>query len=111
MSKKIKQFKSTHSLPFLMANWDVGLGENMFKFKIGTCEGLYQATKESYIIIAILNNKSGNGHLEDVFEWFENSCIRDGKTLKVVELLNKRFEKHLIEKRGFKGNYNLEKTF
>jgi len=82
-------------------------------FRIGTCEGLWQATATSYIIIAITNSNNGNGHLTDVFEWFENSCKRDGKTLRVVEIMNSGFMAHLINKRGFKkiAGDNVEKKF
>jgi len=51
--------------------------------------------------MSVMNESSGNGHLEDVFEWFEHSCKRDKKALMILEFFNDRFKKHCIEKRGF----------
>jgi hypothetical protein len=48
-----------------------------------------------------MNDRPGNGHLEDMFEWFEHSCKRDNKALVIAEFFNERFKKHCIEKRGF----------
>jgi hypothetical protein len=70
-------------------------------FRIGTCEGQWFAIEHSYCILSVLNNNPGNGHLDDVFEWFEFSCKRDKKALLVLEVMNDRFKQHLITKRGF----------
>lgn len=75
--------------------------ENVYDFKVGTCYGLYEVRAASYAIIAIFNTDPGNGHLQDVFDWFENSCKRDGYHLEVIELWNERFKNHLSGKRGF----------
>lgn len=82
-------------------------------FKVGTCFGLYQIEKHSLDIIAIQNDKKGNGHLDDVLEWFEYSCKTNKKDLRIMELMNKRFKKHLILKRGFQkqGANNVIKFF
>lgn len=101
-------FKTTHDLSFETAPWIVS---DFTRFRIGSCHGLWRSTDDSYDILAVDNESSGNGHLNDVFEWFEHSCKRDKKVLRVLECMNKRFEIHLIEKRGFKGEYNLEKKF
>ena len=90
------EFKSTHNLKFEMARWHLG-----DMFRVGTCEGLWGSTNDSYYILSIINSKPGNGHLNDVFEWFENSCKRDGRNLLVLECFNKEFYKHLTDKRGF----------
>ncbi len=74
---------------------------DFLNFRVGTCEGLYSWNDKQYIIVAIVNNQPSNGHLSDVFEWFENSCRRDKKDLVVAELMNERFAIHLITKRGF----------
>ena len=111
-------FASTHNLPFEMAHWNPlrAMGSEFWKgfknkygdifkdvnaFRVGTCHGNYTWDKKSYIIITIINEQPGNVHLQDVFDWFENSCKRDGKSLKVAEIWNEGFKKHLIEKRGF----------
>lgn len=105
-----KLFQSSHALNFEVADWVMG---PYVQFRIGTCHGLWNATDNSYDILAIDNKEKGNGHLEDVFEWFENSCKRDNKDLKVLEVWNKTFKRHLIEKRGFNdiGKDNLIKYF
>lgn len=96
--------KSTHSLAFEVAEDPISelLGNNFLKFRVGTCGGLYRATDKSYDILAISNESPGNGHLNDVFEWFENSCKRDRKKLRVLEVWNENFKTHLLTKRGFK---------
>lgn len=57
--------------------------------------------KTPIVFISVINSQPGNGHLDDVFQWFESSCKRDKKALIVMELMNERFKKHLLEKRGF----------
>jgi hypothetical protein len=96
--------KTRHNLDFESCEYHLQLDPNKFwmNFRVGTCEGLWTFTKDSYDILSIINNNPGNGHLIDVFQWFENSCKRDKKNLRVLELLNKRFKKYLIDKRGFK---------
>lgn len=111
-------FASTHKLPFEAAPWEfndllpVSPDSPILRFRIGTCEGIFFSDKESYTIIAIDNKYPGNGHLQDVFDWFENSCKRDKKSLRFVDIINHRFLKHLKEKQSFKGNSDmLEKKF
>lgn len=111
LSKK-KQFVSTHKLDFLCAEWRPGLGYTAFK--VGTCHGAWRSTPFTYDILAIVNDCPGNGHLIDVFEWFENSCKRDHKELMILEVWNKGFKEHLIEKKGFievEGTRHLTKKF
>ena len=91
-------FKSTHNLLFETAPFYT---PDAIRFRVGTCTGIYSYESTKYIIIGITNHEQGNGHLDDVFEWFENSCKRDKKNLMVAEIMNRRFRKHLIEKRGF----------
>jgi hypothetical protein len=98
-------FKSTHNLNFLAAPWELsGISQdlNLSRFKIGTCSGLWGSDQHNYHILAINNSQPGNGHLQDVLDWFENSAKRDNKNLKFLEVWNKRFKKHLISKKGFK---------
>jgi len=106
---------TTHNLAFEVAPYERNIDPNTDwqRFRVGTCDGIWGCTEESYCILAITNNKKGNGHLQDVFEWFETSCRRDGKSFKILEIANDRFKKHLIEKQGFINNYkdDVEKTF
>lgn len=97
------QFKSTHSLPFEVAPWEYNelLGGGWERFRIGTCEGLCKSTDHSYEILAIDNTSPGNGHLNDVFDWFIHSCKRDKKAFIIRELWNEKFYHHLLNKRGF----------
>lgn len=101
MKKEKQYFTSTHDLPFEVAPWEFDIGEGFERFRIGTCGGLWRAKDNEYQILAIDNKEKGNGHLQDVFDWFINSCKRDKKNLRILEVWNKQFRKHLIEKRGF----------
>jgi hypothetical protein len=91
--------KTTHNLLFEACDWP--RDKNIKLFRVGTCHGQWYSEELCYVILTVINNSPGNGHLQDVFEWFENSCKRDKKLLKVAEVMNQRFRKHLIEKRGF----------
>lgn len=95
--------RTKHNLDFEACPWEsiLGVDAEFSKFRIGTCEGLWRSTKDSYDILAITNSQPGNGHLEDVLQWFEHSCKRDGKAFKILEVWNKGFMMHLIRKRGF----------
>lgn len=95
--------QTTHNLPFEVGGLFVGIETEVYiRFKVGTCYGLYRTKNKNYEILAIKNESKGNGHLDDVFEWFEYSCKRDNYNLVILCVLNSRFEKHLIEKREFK---------
>ena len=98
-----KGFKSKHNLEFLARPYVSPIPSSMqwVQFRVGTCSGIYGATPDCYMILAIDNDKPGNGHFEDVLEWFERSCRRDGKNLMFAEILNPKFGKHLEEVRGF----------
>ncbi len=101
-------FESTQKLDFLTADWPLarmfGKEADPFKiraYRVGTIHGLYGNDKHTYYLSAIVNDHPGNGHLNDMFEWFENSCKRDKKNLVVHEFLNLAFRDHLLKKRGF----------
>lgn len=123
-------FTTTHNLDFLCAPWNPMIPvEKLEKiigpvvdkdkwshipwklFKIGTCEGQWRATPEAYEILSIINTDKGNGHLTDVLEWFEHSCRRDSRKLRILSFENRRFKRHLINKRGFvEEGENVEKV-
>jgi len=90
--------KTTHNLQFEVARWPIG---DIKMFRVGTVEGIWDCDDKEYRIIAITNKEPGNGHLNDTFQWFEESCKRDNRSLRICELWNKRFKNHLIKKRGF----------
>jgi hypothetical protein len=97
---------TTHNLDFESAESPYNIFGDIFGsghmiFRIGTCHGQWGSTKDSYYILSVINNIPGNGHLTDVFEWFEFSCKRDNKNLLVLKCMNKRFYTHLSSKRGF----------
>lgn len=104
-----------HQLDFEAAPWEsiLCVDKNFTRFRIGTCEGLWASTPNSYDILAIDNKVPGNGHFEDVMQWFEHSCRRDKKALRFLEIMNKPFRNHLLTKRGFKpeGKDNVIKKF
>lgn len=105
-------FRTTHDLAFEVAPW-LSTDEGYFRFRIGTCDGLWGSTESCYLILAVRNSEPGNGHFEDVLEWFEHSCVRDGKYLRVQEIWNHRLKVHLLESRGFvmDGNDDVIKVF
>lgn len=98
------KFQSKHNLEFEVSPWEYNIPNNDMhceKFRIGTCDGLYGQHNDFYVIIAIVNSVPGNGHFDDVLEWFERSCKRDKKALVIAEIWNEKFKAHLINKRGF----------
>lgn len=97
----MSDFKSTHDLPFEAAPWH---GDpNVMLFRVGTCEGQWQPFgRSSYAIISVINSNPGNGHFEDVLEWFQYSCMRDKRHLLILAVINQNLKKHLIERRGFR---------
>ncbi|MBF0553230.1 MAG: hypothetical protein HQK96_01590 [Nitrospirae bacterium] len=96
-------FQTEHKLDFEVASWPNIFCEKIpfHRFRIGTCNGLWRQNGDSYEILAIENTKPNNGHFKDVLQWFWHSCKRDKLNLKILELWNERFKKHLIEKHGF----------
>ncbi len=88
-----------HNLDFESADWPRNPAIKVFR--VGTCEGQWIATDMAFCIMSVINSKPGNGHLEDVFEWFEYACKTQGKALMILEFFNDRFKKHCIDKRGF----------
>lgn len=96
------EFQTTHKLPFLSKRWDNPFNiDDWQEFKIGTCKGQWMPTQNTYDILGIVNYSPGNGHFTDVIEWFENSCKRDNKDLRIMEVMNKDFALHLVSKKGF----------
>lgn len=94
--------QTKHNLDFLSCQSPYNVeGTDHKNFKIGTVEGMWGDTGDSYYILSAVNDEPGNGHLDDVFEWFEYSAKRDGKNLLVLECFNERFYDHLLAKRGF----------
>lgn len=105
-------FRSKHNLKFEAATW---WRDRAIKvFRVGTCHGQWFDSATAYRILSVTNEKPGNGHLEDVFEWFENSCKRDRRSLIIMEFFNEKFKEHCIKKRGFmpvNGTDHLIKIF
>ena len=91
-------FTSEHGLAFEIAEW---IFDDFVQFRIGTCHGLWGSTETTYDILAVKNEVLGNGHFDDVMEWFEMSCRRDKKDLRFLEVWNHGLKIHLIGKRGF----------
>lgn len=96
---------TTHKLDFGSCPWINPLtkqpSEDWMLYKIGTVTGQWGCTPDAYIILSFLNHNPGNGHLDDVFEWFEHSCRRDKRNLIIMDIMNSRFLMHLLAKRGF----------
>lgn len=109
------EFQTTHKLDFLTKHWDSPFNlDGWQEFCIGTVKGQWMATETTYEVLSMFNHDPGNGHLDDVFQWFENSCKRDNRDLVVSEIINDDFAKHLVNKRGFElieGTENHIKKF
>lgn len=73
----------------------------IFLFRVGTVEGQWYQNDLDYCILSCINREQGNGHFGILVDYFEESCRRDKLNLRFVEIMNERFLKHLIEKRGF----------
>lgn len=78
-------------------------GPEWMEFRIGTCYGQWRCNPPYYQILCIINEDPGNGHLEDVFEWFYHSCRRDRMGLMIMDFFNDSFKDHCINARGFTG--------
>lgn len=91
--------QTDHNLDFEAAEWK--RDKRVMVFRIGTCHGQYGFKKGTLMLISIINETPGNGHLNDVFQWFEFAAKTQGIDLMVCELMNTRFMQHLILKRGF----------
>lgn len=105
------EFETTHKLPFEVAPWEHD--SEFQRFRVGTVTGLWSYDKDNYHILAIDNSAPGNGHFEDVLQWFEFSCKRDKRNLQILEVWNDKLKAHLINKRGFVdiGEFNVQKTY
>ena len=106
----MSKFKTAHKLQFKTAPW---ITSEFERFRVGTCDGLYRSTEDSFDILAITNEVPHNGHFEDVLQWFEHSCTEHKRVLRILEVWNQKFKAHLIARRGFIdiGKDNVEKTF
>lgn len=82
-------------------------GSDFKQFRVGTCKGLWRATDESYEILAVVNDNKGNGHFKKALWWFEQSCIRDDKTLRIKECFNP-FLAFQCWKHGYKWRWMLD---
>ena len=109
------EFKSEHDLIFEVAPYPRNIDDktHWMLFRVGTCRGLWCSTDSSYDILAITNDQQGNGHFDDVLQWFEQSCCRDKKALRILEVWNSNFKNHLINKRQFKdlGGDNVSRDY
>jgi hypothetical protein len=90
-----------HKLDFMATVWHRDPG--IMVFKVGTCHGQYVFSDQGLEIISIINDKPGNGHLNDVFQWFEYAARVQKLNLLIRAFMNNRFKKHCIKKRGFKA--------
>lgn len=100
------------SIPFEVAPWELNemFEEEFLRFRVGTCHGLWRAVPDAYEILAVKNDRKGNGHFDAVVAWFERSAVRDKKKVRFCEMMNDNLISHL-QRRGFvKNGSNMEKT-
>ena len=65
-------FRTTHNLQFEVAEspYEIGTLKNGHKmFRVGTCEGQWGDTGDSYYILSVANNQEGNGYIDDYYGW------------------------------------------
>lgn len=102
------------NIPFESINMEYR-NTGFYKFRVGTCEGLWRATKDAYEVLAVVNREKGNGHFKMTMEYFERSCIRDRRKLRLCEVFNPWLYYQSIKYFGYrrkKGTlFTLEKTF
>jgi hypothetical protein len=91
---------------------DTYRGGSFKQFRVGTCDGLWRTTDDAYEILAVLNRQKGNGHFKQAMLWFEQSCRRDGKKFRILEVWNVRLA-FMLRRNGFKWNtlFTWEKSF
>lgn len=93
--------------------WRMGF----FKFRVGTCEGLYRYNPiiHAFEILAVVNNQKGNGHFAQAMKYFETSAIREGARIRLCEVFNPWLYYVSVRKHGYtrvKGTlFTLEKKF
>lgn len=113
--QKNDRFKTTNGQLFYAAPYDRPWNNERFiMFKIGTVNGIWRSDKKAIIVLAVANDKPGNGHLEDFFDWFETACVQAELPLIIQEVgslenaafddfkISNRFANYLVQKRGFK---------
>lgn len=96
---------TTHKLDFEIADWK--WSKKIKVFRVGTCHGQFfwhhlPGFGDVLCLLSVINDKPGNGHLDDVFQWFEGSARRALEPLLIMDFHNEAFKRHCIEKRGFK---------
>jgi hypothetical protein len=90
-----------NTIPFESRPWDSPINdEGWQEFRVGTCRGQWRATPDSYELLGIKNHTPGNGHFQQAMIWFEQSCIRDKRYLRIREVWNKNLAAKLV-KHGF----------
>lgn len=95
-------FKTEHELEYLQGEeTEIEPGRTMAGYRVGTCHGLVCFTDDAIEILAVANEEPGNGHFNDVLQWFEYAAVDQGKILRVIELWNQPLKRHLIGKRAF----------
>lgn len=96
-----------HDQEFRSGQWDHPSNNDhqpWQEFIIGTCRGQWRSTTGSFEILSVINDNPGNGHFEDVLDWFFVSCVRARYRLKIFLVHNEKFRRHLMQKRGFSSD-------
>lgn len=98
MSKKPK-FRSTHGLKFkTMPHIIAGAFTGAERFEIGTVHGIWNVSTFSVDVFACINDEPGNGHMDDVFEWFFSIATERGLPVRVTNVSSEDFRQQLIDK-------------
>lgn len=91
-----------HMLSISWFRWEKSVGhEKVYKFICGTVDGIFTVERDRIVMIGIGNMDPGNGHVVDVFQWFDRAAKELKKDFWVVEIINAGFHRCLVERHGF----------
>lgn len=81
-------------------------------FQVGTVHGLLMLEGNAVQIIAIINERPGNGNFKHAMSMIEKMANKQNKSTQVVAIVNEGLRKHLVTKCGYTdhGEY-VEKPF
>jgi len=96
------KFKSSHKLKFKTAPHVIaGAPTGMEKYEVGTVHGLWHQSSMSVDVFALINEKPGNGHVDDALEWFFAIAKEGALGVRVVNITAEAFRQTLINEWGF----------
>lgn len=93
------------------------LSTRFFEFRVGTVHGLYcfNTWDDAVEILAVKNEKKGNGHFKIAMDFFERFAQEEGLVLRLLDVWNLRLYWNSVKYHGYKRKkgtlFTLEKQF